>query len=240
MSRELGRPENGYVVLGEGNTAAREDDRSFWVKASGYSLCGIGEAGFVRVAFEPLFDVLDLASSDDALASQALQAARTDPNSPRPSVETFLHAIAIKEAGAKFVGHTHPVTVNRVLCSQVAEEAVSGRLFPDEIVGCGPRSLYLPYSDPGLVLAKDFRAALARFLDDEGQRPRVVLIQNHGLIVLADSPAEVLATTAITCKAFDILWGTYALGGPHFLPCHEVDRIAGRQDEHYRRRLINQ
>ncbi|NPV08986.1 MAG: class II aldolase [Anaerolineae bacterium] len=239
MSRQLGHPERGYVILGEGNTAAREDDGSFWVKASGYSLREIGPDGFVRVAFEPLFEALGR-PPDDELAAETLQAAKMETDAPRPSVETFLHAIAIREAGARFVGHTHPVSVNRVLCSRMAEEAVSGRLFPDEVVSCGPASLYLPYCDPGVTLAQEFRASLGRFLKQHGQPPRVVLIQNHGLIALGDSPAEVLATTAMACKAFDILWGTYALGGPRFLPHAEVDRIAGRQDEHYRRRLINQ
>ena len=38
MSRSLGKARRGYVMLGEGNTAAREDEQSFWVKASGFSL----------------------------------------------------------------------------------------------------------------------------------------------------------------------------------------------------------
>jgi hypothetical protein len=36
------------------------------------------------------------------------------------------------------------------------------------------------------------------------------------------------------------LQGTYALGGPRFLPRSEVERIDSRLDEHYRReRLVN-
>ncbi len=238
LSRKLGRPKQGYVILGEGNTAAREDEETFWVKASGFSLKRIGAEGFVQVRFQPLFDALGLPATDEA-ASQGLQAAKVDPEAPRPSVETYLHAIALRDGEARFVGHTHPVAVNRVLCSQLAEEAVSGRLFPDEIVSCGPSSLYMPYCDPGLTLASEFRAALLRFQAEQGTSPRVVLIQNHGLIVLGSTPDEVLATTAMTCKAFEVLWGTYALGGPHFFSYEQVCRIGGRPDEHYRRALIN-
>lgn len=238
MSQELGLPGNGYVILGEGNTAAREDEDSFWVKASGYPLRAISSAGFVRVRFEPLYQALpqDL---DDAAVADALRKSRVDADAPRPSVETFLHAIAIQEGRAEFVGHTHPVAVNRVLCSREGEAAVSGRLFPDQVVSCGARSLYLPYCDPGLALARAFREALLRFQDDNGESPRVVLIQNHGLIVLGQNAEEVLATTAMTVKAFEILWGTYAMGGPHFLSEEHVRRIQGRPDEHYRRQLIN-
>ena len=238
MSRVLGEPARGYVILAEGNTSARDAGDCFWVKASGYCLDGIDETGFVRVGIGPLYRDLGL-DLDDLGVAQALQTAKVDASAPRPSVETFLHAIAIREGGAEYVGHTHPVAVNRVLCSRLAADAVQGRLFPDEIVGCGPRSLCLPYCDPGLTLAHSFRRALLQFMDSEGQSPKVVLVQNHGLIVLGRRPEEVLATTAMTVKAFEVLWGTYALGGPHFLSAQQVARIQGRPDEHYRRQLIN-
>ena len=38
MSRGLGDPANDYVILGEGNTSARHDAETFWVKASGSEL----------------------------------------------------------------------------------------------------------------------------------------------------------------------------------------------------------
>jgi len=239
MSRALGQPERGYAILGEGNTAARADADSFWVKASGFALDGIAEAGFVRVLIAPLMSAIE-AELDDSGVASALRECKSEPESPRPSVETFLHAIAISEGGAEFVGHTHPVAVNRVLCSNMAEEAVRGRLFPDEVVNCGPRSLYLPYADPGLTLARAFRDGMHRFLGADREAPRVILIQNHGLIVLGSSPTEVLATTAMTVKAFEVLYGTYALGGPHFLESRQVERIQGRPDEAYRRWLISE
>lgn len=238
MSRSLGQPERGYVILGEGNTAARADSDHFWVKASGFPLENISDQGFVRVAFAPLLAALE-SDLDDAAVASILQTCKADPSAPRPSVETFLHAIAIWEAGAEFVAHTHPVAINRVLCSNLAEEAVQGRLFPDEIVSCGPQSLFLRYSDPGLTLARRFRTAVREFIDGAGVAPKIVLIQNHGLIVLGNTPTEVLASTAMTVKAFEVLWGTYLLGGPHFLDADQIARINGRPDEHYRRTLIN-
>ena len=59
LSRSLGEPANDYVILGEGNTSARADDTSFWVKASGTELRTIGAEGFVRVAFDRLQAMLD-------------------------------------------------------------------------------------------------------------------------------------------------------------------------------------
>jgi len=47
MSRKLGEPAADCVILGEGNTSARIDEETFWVKASGAlrtALCGSGLA----------------------------------------------------------------------------------------------------------------------------------------------------------------------------------------------------
>ncbi|MCP4538861.1 MAG: aldolase, partial [Chloroflexi bacterium] len=49
MSNNLGDPALDYVILGEGNTSARADDDTFWVKASGVNLRMIDAGGFVRV-----------------------------------------------------------------------------------------------------------------------------------------------------------------------------------------------
>ena len=58
-----------------------------------------------------------------------MDAARVDNGFAPPSVETVLHALALKEMGVRFIAHTHPVAVNAVLCSVQAEEAIAGRLF---------------------------------------------------------------------------------------------------------------
>ena len=46
FSRRLGDPVNDYAILGEGNSSASVDRESFYVKASGATLCGIGPEGF--------------------------------------------------------------------------------------------------------------------------------------------------------------------------------------------------
>ena len=66
MSRSLGDPANDYVILGEGNTSAKVDADSFWVKASGTELRTItvapssGLAGNFRDSMvNPIGDYLD-------------------------------------------------------------------------------------------------------------------------------------------------------------------------------------
>lgn len=46
LSNRIGRPENDYAILGEGNTSALIGDDSFFVKASGAEFGTVGPDGF--------------------------------------------------------------------------------------------------------------------------------------------------------------------------------------------------
>ncbi|MBC7237952.1 MAG: class II aldolase/adducin family protein [Chloroflexi bacterium] len=239
LSHDLGRPERDLVILGEGNTSALVDDGTFWVKGSGTQLATVEEDGFVRMYVEPVCALADRVSMTDDEFKEALEAAKADPSqSRRPSTETVLHALALCEAGARFVGHTHPVAVNALMCSLSAEKALSGRLFPDEIVVCGPAPAYIPYADPGLPLAKAVREGFRRFADKWGMPPKTIFIQNHGLIALGETPTQINSITDMAVKTCRILAGTYIFGGPHFLSEEHHQRIFTRPDESYRRQQL--
>jgi rhamnose utilization protein RhaD (predicted bifunctional aldolase and dehydrogenase) len=235
LSHDLANPDLDYVILGEGNTSARADASSYWVKASGQELRTISETGFVRVAFDRALQLLDAADISDAAVKQALAAAKVDPQAPgHPSVETLLHALK----DVNFVGHTHPTVVNSLTCSVAFETAFGGRLFPDEIVLCGPAPLLVPYTDPGVPLARKVQELLDAYIDIHNQPPKTILMQNHGLIALGRTAQQVESITAMAVKAARVLLGTYAAGGPHFLSAQEAQRIHTRPDELYRRQSL--
>ncbi len=239
MSRELGDPNNDYLILGEGNTSALADEESFYVKASGTSLAGIDEEGFVRVSHEAIRELLRRDSLTDEEVTEGLLGASIEPASLRPSVETFLHAMLLDLPEIEFVGHTHPTAVNALLCAQQAEEAVRGRLFPDEVVCCGPESAWVPYTDPGLPLAKAVGAAVDDFIERWNMPPVVIMMQNHGMIAMGASPAQVLAATAMAVKAARVRLGAARWGGLRTLSEAELDRIYTRPDEEYRRERLS-
>src|SRR5579859_1636897 len=94
LSHELGKPENDYAIQAEGNTSARIDAETFWVKASGYSLRDVEENGFVKMYFAPVLKLLDGPDLPDDKLKMALNAAKVDPSvSARPSIEVALHAL---------------------------------------------------------------------------------------------------------------------------------------------------
>lgn len=234
MSRELGDPGNDYVILGEGNTSAVADEESFFVKASGVHLRDIEERGFVRVARQPVRWMLQKDAMTDEEIKSGLMEACADGSGQRPSVETFFHAVLLELEGVAFIGHTHPAAVNALLCSKQADRAIAGRLFPDEIVYCGPASAWVPYTDPGLPLAHAVGEAADEFIEEYHMAPRVIMMQNHGMIALGSTPAEVLAATAMAVRAARVRIAAQAFGGVRPLAAEQAERIFTRPDEHYR------
>ncbi|MDO8682139.1 MAG: class II aldolase/adducin family protein [Armatimonadota bacterium] len=241
MSLNLGKPETEYVILGEGNTSARVDEDTFYVKQSGSYLTTATRDSFVKVRLEPALAILEEGNLTDDEIKSRLMAARADSFSQaRPSIETVFHAFLLTLPGVNFVGHTHPTAVNSVLCSKRAKEIVSGRIFPDEIVYCGIEPVFLEYIDPGPPLAKAIRQASIEFMDKQGIAPKVILMQNHGFIGLGENAQEVEAITAMWVKTCKVLAGTYIFGGPRYFTKENVDRIYTRPDEHYRKRQFKE
>ncbi len=239
LSHYLGDPTNDYAILGEGNSSAKIDGDTFWVKASGVEMAKAEEGDFVQVRFDPVLAMLDGADLSDDEIRRIINGAKVDRNvAVRPSVETSFHAIGLSLQGVNFIGHTHPTAVNMITCSSGFEVAFSGRLFPDEIVICGPAPVLVPYVDPGLPLAREIRRRINAYIDDYGERPRVILMQNHGMIALGSTPKQVANITATMVKTARILVGTYAMGGPHFMTEENVRRIHTRPDERYRQGLL--
>lgn len=235
LSRELGRPENDYVILGEGNTSAKIDDDHFLVKASGKYLAQSDKDTFVKVKLKCATEILDEGDLSDDEIKDALFAACADPeNQLKPSVETTFHAFLLTLPGVGFVAHTHATAVNSILCSKNAAEIVRGRVFPDQIVYCGVEPVYLEYTDPGLVLARTIRERVRAYISEHGCNPKEILIQNHGLIALGKTAHEAEAITAMACKTARVLLGAQCFGGIHYMTEQNVRRIYTRPDEHYR------
>ena len=239
LSQRLGDPAKEYLILGEGNTSARIDDGTFYVKASGLDLASIGDEGFCEIYSQPVLDMLKEGDLSDEEIKQRLSDAMVHDSLLRPSVETVLHAQLLNLPEVQFVAHTHPQAVLALLCAKNVQEIISGRVFPDEIVCCGVAPIFVPYTDPGLPLAKAVHEGTHAYVDEFGERPRAILMQNHGLIAIGDSPKQCEAVTAMWVKVARVLLGAMCFGGPNFLTPEHVERIHTRPDEEYRRKMLS-
>lgn len=188
LSRLYGS-DPSFVLAGGGNTSAKIGDRLF-VKGSGHALATISADGFVEMDRAALRALLDRQLGPDRTEreeqfKQAVLAARLHPDrGQRPSVEALLHELMPRT----FVVHTHSTLANMVTCCRDGER-IARELFGDEL-------LWIPEVDPGFVLAQELRTRLTEFKRATGRDcPRLVLMQNHGLVVAGNTPEEVRGHT---------------------------------------------
>jgi len=238
LSHQLGGERLRMAILGEGNTSIRIDDETFAVKASGSNLASLTSADVTHCAFARLLPLLDQSSATDVEVDQALLSARLDPAAKKPSIEALFHAYLLTLPGVSCVGHVHAIAVNQILCSPRAREFAERRACPDEIVMCGVESVFVPYAEPGLGLSQAIRREVVAFVKRTSRDPKIILLQNHGIIAVGSSPKSVLGSLLMAEKAAEIFVGAAALGGPVFLTPEQCERIAGRPDEHYRQKML--
>lgn len=241
LAHWLGDPANDFAILAEGNVSAAvgEDKTTFWLKASGSSMGTMRHDQFVLMDTARSLSILDHETLPDDEIKRLLFAARVDQESPLyPSTEAALHAVCLTDGGAGAVGHTHPTPFLSLLCSDRAEEALAGRLFPDEIVVCGIAPCFVGYHDPGPPLARAARTAIREYVATYGEPPKVVLLKNHGLFALGKDTAEVQRVTMMAVKVARALIGTLMIGNPNFLTPAQADRIRTRPDEHFRQKML--
>lgn len=172
--------QNPAVVQGGGGNSSIKTDGGMWVKASGVCLRDVTrDKGFVAVDDAAIREGLSACRSEadyDALLSRCLH-----PRSKgRPSMETGFHALL-----GPVVLHTHPVSVN-LLCCSVEGRDIARVLFPDV--------LWVPWAAPGLSLTQKI------FSQITNKKPEIIFLQNHGLIVSGDTPAEAWQRHQYCCR----------------------------------------
>jgi len=182
LSRRYGSDPD-WVLAGGGNTSVKEGGLLF-VKASGTALASIAEEGFCSIDRKKLDAMWEAKYPEDSEAREVaaladLMAARSPGEAKRPSVETLMHGLFPQT----YVFHTHPAAINGITCSKGGKAAFD-RLFAEEAV-------WVPFVDPGYILAKEVRSALEAFKARKGRVPAIMFMQNHGFLVAADSPAGI-------------------------------------------------
>ncbi len=183
LSREFGSNPD-WVLGGGGNTSYKEDDK-LYVKASGVALGDIDADGFVRMDMTRLNRIWEKVYPSNPEDREAqvladLMAARsTGEEHKRPSVETLMHALFPQT----FIVHSHPAVANAVTC------AVEGPSYGEKIFG--DEMMWIESVNPGFILAHRIREETEAYREKHGRYPEIVLMENHGLVVCAETPGEI-------------------------------------------------
>lgn len=176
--------QKDFVIAGGGNTSYK-DENHLYIKASGHALAAIGEDGFAQLDRKALQMIAsksysaDVMERENQIKNDLLNARVFPEKGQRPSVETSLHDLI----AYKFVVHTHSTKVNGLMCS-VNAERLTNALFADSVV-------YVPYVDPGYILFKEVGSRITIWKARTGKEPKIILLQNHGIFVAADTIDEV-------------------------------------------------
>lgn len=198
LSREFGSVD--YVKGGGGNTSVK-NDTTLWVKPSGTTLMGLAPETFVQMNRAKINELYDVETPSEPAAREELvkkvMAAAVENDAGRPSVEAPLHNVF----NARYVVHTHPALVNGLTCAKEGEAACR-RLFPE--------ALWVEYIDPGYTLCMEVRKRIAQYRDENGCEPQLVMLQNHGIFIAADTAEDV---RTLYGRVMDALSNEYAKDG---------------------------
>jgi rhamnose utilization protein RhaD (predicted bifunctional aldolase and dehydrogenase) len=150
---------------GGGNTSVKSPDGTMFIKASGTPLKGMTE---------------DLGY---AVVKQATGQLLGPTPEARPSMELPMHLHL-----PTVVIHTHAVYANVFNCMANGNEQLAQLFFKEH-------PLFIPYHTPGDILAAAIDTALRDYNKNHHTAPKIIFLQNHGLITCADDVDTALQLT---------------------------------------------
>jgi len=188
LSRFYGS-DPSIVLAGGGNTSCKIGD-VLYVKGSGTALATMTRDGFVKMDRNKLSELANATLDEDPETREAqygewISGARCEPEKGQhPSVEVLLHHLV----PGRYVVHSHATIANTLTCN-TGGQALAEEIFGDDV-------LWVPYVDPGFILARTLKQAIEDYSARTGRKGiNAILMANHGLIVAGDDPEEIRANT---------------------------------------------
>ncbi|MBK8018377.1 MAG: class II aldolase/adducin family protein [Betaproteobacteria bacterium] len=171
------------ALYGGGNTSVKAPwtaaeasaSTALFVKGSGADLAAVTPGDFTPVALDRALALLDAHDLDNDALMRALGPLKLDPASPRPSIETLMHACLPH----RYVEHTHADAVLAVINTE-GGEASAARVFGS----CAP---LVPFRHSGFDLAMACADVYRREATDASIG---LLLAFHGVVAFGDSARQ--------------------------------------------------
>jgi len=188
MSNTVGK-DRSLVQGGGGNTSVKTADGKYmYIKASGTALKDMnGRKGWRRVRLDSVLSIiedksivkLETHAREIEVVNRLLLACDDQVTAvARPSVEAHLHGYL-----DKCVIHLHPSSVGAYANAKNGKAELE-RLFKTETLP----PLWVPYTDPGFMLAKRIAKLVDDYQNRLGKKPALLFLEKHGLLISAKSP----------------------------------------------------
>jgi L-fuculose-phosphate aldolase len=213
---KLSKKISKYCVGMEGNISGKIED-GLLIKASGQRLSELSKNSLVK------FD---------------LDGNQLSNFSKRGSMELGFHTLLLKFDNINYISHTHPTNTVKILCSKYSNLFSNNRLFPDQVIFNGEKSCLVPYAKPGDELTKIIEEYVNKFIDEEGYFPKLILLENHGIIACGKTIDECVIISEICEKSAKIFLGAILLGDIKFLSDIETNDLVNDIKEKYRQELL--
>lgn len=176
------------VLGGGGNTSVKTADGKYmYIKASGTALKDMdGKRGWRRLRIDAVLSILkdkaipklDPIKRETEVVNRLLLSCDDNVTSgARPSVESHLHALLDTH-----VIHLHPLVVAAYVNARNGQPALEKQLAKGGLV-----PLWVPYTDPGYLLAKRIAKLVGEYEQEHGRQPSILFLEKHGLFVTANN-----------------------------------------------------
>jgi len=192
ISKETGKDPT-LVQGGGGNTSVKTADGKYmYIKASGTALKDMSQKkGWRRMRLEPVLAILkdkslpklDASTREPRVVNMLLEACDDNVKTiARPSVEAHLHACL-----NTCIIHLHPSAAGAYVNAKNGKAKLA-RLFKDEALP----PLWVPYTDPGFLLAKKIARLVNSYQDKFGKKPPILFLEKHGLFITTKTASGAL------------------------------------------------
>lgn len=210
---KLSKRVSKYCVGMEGNISGK-DGETFYIKASGKCLYNLTSNDLVKFDFN---------------------GNQIDNLEKRGSMELGFHIFLLKHRNINFISHTHPTKTLSILSSSNFLEFANKRIFPDQVIFNGEKSCVVPYAKPGDELTQLIQKQVNQFINENNTFPKLILLQNHGIIACGSTIEECSIVSDICEKSAEIYLST---SGINFLTDKDIKSLLNDEKEKYRKSLI--
>ncbi len=183
------------VQAGGGNSSAKLKNNQMLIKASGYLLSDISiNVGYSKVYTNKISNIInndaiknEFSKRKKEILAKKLVEEATINKINRPSIETLLHSTLYK-----YTLHTHPIVVNIIVIKKEWKEILLS-IFKNKDMAL------VPYKTPGIDLALELNKVISNFK----VIPKIIFLQNHGLIITSNNINDIQKITEIVLEKIE-------------------------------------